>query len=141
MHWVAIHLKRSDRLLQAISYERARQSRQWSAHFSASGSRIAYSYDGIRSRLSSIEDQEIVIADFLSRRGLASSSVTYEALAADPVETLSNTLQGLQLPTGAGPADAGALVRQSDAVSLAWRQRYIEDAMSRFAASRGSRRQ
>lgn len=114
-----IRLRREDRLGQALSWARARQTGRWAAH--RDGRPPVYRRGAIDRALSRIETGEAFWEQRLAGHDVL--ELTYEALTAEPLATVNRVLDWL----GEDPVDAVSLplARQADATSDAWRARYL----------------
>lgn len=82
-----VHLVRNDTIAQAVSFEIARQTGQWSSNFGVHGE-CHYSYDGILQCLENIQRQTSLIQAYLKSRNLDCQTIFYEDLLQYPDETL-----------------------------------------------------
>ena len=124
-----VHISRRDIIAQAVSYEIAHQTGQWSSRF-PSLAKAAYDFEAIRRRLRSIQDQEVMIQSYLLGLGVDCSRFFYEELVSEPRRVL-----GAVLPEGAAPVslqDSG-MNPQSDKQNRDWAKRFAEDYFSRAA--------
>lgn len=115
-----IRLTREDRLGQALSWARARQTGRWAAHDSAYAPPV-YRRAAITRALRRIHDAD---------RGwdaLIGSDpclhLTFEELTGDPLTTVNAVLDWLDEPPVAQVTPP--LIPQADAVTQAWRRRYL----------------
>lgn len=81
-------LQRCDIIAQAVSYEIASQTSQWSAAYTSKVTPV-YSFNGILHRMQSIQSQNEAIDRFLQRHKLNHVNVSYEQLIDTPNETLA----------------------------------------------------
>ena len=128
-----IFLTRRDKLRQAVSWVRARQTRQfWSlADTGSPAPEPVYDYDKIRQSLAQFAYAEQCLERFFAHSGLAPVRVVYEDLAADYFGTLRRVvreLDGHVLPNVPLPR----LRKQSDAASEAWLRRFLEEHRTRL---------
>ena len=149
-----IHLRRNDKIAQAVSFARARQSNIWAVHKrwvrvskpdhlcdtaespatirnEKSGEcAISYNYKLIAECLTDIERQETFWAMFFRDSGIEPLRLVYEELEHDPDTEVLRVLEYLAL---SGTVDAisfkekGKLERQRDDISLEWMQRFRQD--------------
>ncbi|MCB1671788.1 MAG: Stf0 family sulfotransferase [Gammaproteobacteria bacterium] len=121
-----LHIQRRDSISQAVSYEIAAQTGQWSGHFKP-GREPVYSYYRVLHKLYRIGKQTALINAYLHSRNCSCHSVYYEDFVADPQQTLQRlpffTLQDtFQQSTG--------LKRQSGGVNTEWVQRFSRKFLS-----------
>lgn len=117
-----VHLERLDRVTQAVSWEIAAQTAQWSSKFQTR-SQAQFRFFAIRDKLRRIDRQRRAIARFL--RGQEYVHLHYEALAATPARAIAR----LPLPRGTllPPAGSSTLARQSGEMNRLWRDRFISE--------------
>jgi LPS sulfotransferase NodH len=123
-----IHITRTDRLRQAVSWVRAMQTLRWKSS-ERDRREISYDPDDIRAKLRRIEGDESRWQALFERHGIVPYEVVYEQLAARPAETLRQVLDwaGIETPAGAVPAAPG-LRRQADEISDEWVRRFRAEA-------------
>lgn len=126
-----IHLSRSDKLAEAVSYIRAEQTGLW--HGRADGSTLeenpptmAPGYDAavITARMAELSAYDAAWPRWFEAQGIVPLSLTYETLAADPKGELAKVLRHIgQDPALADEAKPG-LRRLADETSADWIRRY-----------------
>ena len=125
-----IHLRRRDRIAQAVSYEIAAQTGKWSSHFQA-GNDATYSFEAIRKRIQIIEEQELKISSYLQSREASCATIYYEELIEDPEAVLgpilTTTLGSLALPKS-------DLSPQASQINLDWAQRFAKQVSKKTSA-------
>jgi LPS sulfotransferase NodH len=122
-----VHISRRDIIAQAVSYEIAHQTGQWSSRF-PSPAKAAYDFEAVRRRLRSIQEQEVKIQSYLLGLGVDCSRFFYEELVSEPRRVL-----GAVLPESAAPVslqDSG-MNPQSGKQNREWAKRFAEDYFSR----------
>ena len=130
-HWGApvtwVRIQRSDRLAQAISFARARQTGQWTAEQSSSA---APSFDRLRidRALEGIANSEAGWDGYFAQIGVTPYEIRYEDLDADYETTIRKLLDHLGCADVAVPGRQ--LRRQADGESEVWRERYLRESMS-----------
>lgn len=126
-----IHLRREDRLAQAISRAKAEQSGLW--HRGADGSereRVkppeAPSYDAaqLAGFIAEAAEYETGWQRWFASEGIAPLELTYEALSADPTAVLATILEALGLDPATAANVAPQTARLADAESAAWAERF-----------------
>lgn len=129
-----VWITRRDKLRQAVSLIKARQSQQWkatAAHPQESGP-IVYSFYLLDEALRRIVDEECAWEEYFTEAGITPVTVVYEDLVRDYESTVRQLLGLLQIDL---PADyvfpAPGVQKQADTVSEDWLQRYRDDARSR----------
>ncbi len=115
-----IRVRREDRLGQAISWARALQTGAWASHQRPLRP-PRYRRTAVLARLDAIDAGE---GHWDRVLGPAAFTVRYEALIEQPAATLSAVLEALDAPGPVAVPDVG-LHRQADAVSDAWRARFL----------------
>ena len=119
-----IRVTRRDRLGQAISWVRARQTGRYAAHQRA-WRPPRYRRDAIDRALHAIEHAEAGWDRFLAQHGdLPVLRVAYEELAADLEGTVHEALAFLGASAEPLPPVSPSLRAQADATSERWRARY-----------------
>jgi LPS sulfotransferase NodH len=123
-----ILIRRDDRVRQAVSWVRARQTGDWSAVWkdpNAAG-RAVFDRDEIEKRLNRLARDERSWEDFFERHAIEPHRLTYEELAGAREQTLRAIFDflGVSLPVGFR-FEQPALEKQTDAVSDEWVARYL----------------
>ncbi len=129
-----IHLMRQDPIAQAVSYELATQTGQWSSHFSQTGN-ACYTFSGIKKRLAMINEQNAIIRTYLKSRKLDHEILYYEDLLENPVAKLKELLPDLPLE---GLNIESALKRQSSAINNEWIERFSSEYYEANAEGRST---
>ncbi len=125
-----VRLTRRDKVAQAISFIRARQTGLW--HVNADGSErertdpdmsAVFDRDEINRTYQKLLFQEEGWTNFFSQHGIKPITVEYERLAADPQAVLADVLEALGCdPTKAAAVGVGT-ARLADEVNAIWMQR------------------
>lgn len=118
-----IRMRREDRLGQALSWVRARQTGAWAAH-RRGWSVPVYRRSAIQRTMDEISRHEAAWDAFLAGREV--HDVTYEALARRFEPTVQGVLEALGVQDARVPA--APLEPQADALTIAWRRRFLEGA-------------
>jgi trehalose 2-sulfotransferase len=121
-----VHLVRQDEISQAISYDIAFRTKQWSSEFE-SHSHVEYSFPRILRKLRAIQNQNAMIRSYLLARGASFKTITYEDLIADTEGTLREF--GCITPDRELVLTP-PLQRQSNDRSTRWKQRFAADILS-----------
>jgi LPS sulfotransferase NodH len=121
-----IQVSRSDKVAQAISFWRAKNTGRWQVYANEAEPEPEYDFLGIRDALHEIELDDRLWDDFFTRAGITPVRVAYEALEADPAGGLAGLLGTLGLPADA-PVLGVPLRRQRDTHSEALRERFLGD--------------
>jgi LPS sulfotransferase NodH len=126
-----IVMQRQDRLGQAISLARAMQTNAWSS-FARPAREPAYDAALISRCLRKIDLQVAGWTSWLSDRGIAPFTVDYDALVAQPNETVAAVRRFLGITDhGAAPAlPMPKVERQANAINDEWRTRYLIEAIT-----------
>ena len=132
---VFVHLSRLDKLAQAISLLRARQSGLW--HLAADGTVIEgverpspVAYDGaqIGALVEELEAHDAAWVRLFADAGIEPLRLTYEVLTADPRSALAAILSALgRDPALAAAAQVGT-ARMADRTSRLWASRFRQEA-------------
>jgi trehalose 2-sulfotransferase len=137
-----IQLTREDKLRQAISKARAMQTDLWVVRGGESAAREpAFDPELIAHCLLSAQRSEEIWAEFFQRNEIEPLAITYEELCADYPATITRVLDFLRIRAGRhlslGPPKT---VRQADAITEEWVQRYTQlqtDKITACEAERG----
>jgi len=121
VQWVRI--RRVDRIRQAVSIEKARQTGQWEAAGVALG---ALTYDGpaIAASLAAITRDEAAWDNYLARLGVEPLTLTYEQLDGDYEDVMAKVLAYLGVTAGVPQRQ---LSRQADAINDDWVARFVAE--------------
>ncbi|MEZ0053371.1 LPS sulfotransferase NodH [Mycobacterium sp. MAA66] len=121
-----VHLVREDQVAQAVSYEMATQSKQWSSQFEKR-SHAQYSFRRILSKLRVIQNQNALIKSYLIACGASSRTISYEDLVGDTEGTLRSfsciapDRELILTPP---------LQRQASDRSTRWKERFAADVLA-----------
>lgn len=128
-----IHLSRSDKLAEAVSYIRAEQTGLW--HQRPDGSALeqleptapsGYDADAITTRMTELARFDTAWDDWFAAEAITPLRITYETLAENPQHVLAEVLSFI----GQDPASASSIVpgvrKLADATNTAWMARYRE---------------
>jgi LPS sulfotransferase NodH len=125
-----ISISRRNKIAQAVSWERARQTDAFSSEAQKEmGNRISpprYDAAGIADRLAEILQGERQWDEIFQRLGCSPYRLVYEDLVADYAGTIRRALQALDLPA---PSDdlRFQIERQADAINEEWIARFCRD--------------
>ncbi|MGC0422499.1 Stf0 family sulfotransferase [Embleya sp. AB8] len=129
-----IHIRRRDRLRQAISYTLAEQTGVWivDGTFLPTGrvrSTPRYSRAEIRRHLCMLDHDEATWAGYFDRHGVTPHVVVYEDLVADYEDGIRDCLGflGVEAP---GRIPAPGIARQADELTEQWVERFRSNANS-----------
>lgn len=121
-----VHLVRRDEIAQAVSFDIAMQTGQWSSEFAARSS-AKYSFPRVLRRLRAIQNQNALIESFLLFRNAPYQRVTYEDFQADKEQGM----RGFPCVPSERPLSlAPTLRRQADDRSAIWKKRFTEDMLA-----------
>src|SRR5579872_380504 len=124
-----IWVTRRDKVRQAISYFRAKQSRQWQMRAGKRGRKrtLQFNFPLIERVMREITQHEAAWAQFFADSRIVPFTVVYEDLVLDYEGTVRRALEYLQIPLPAAFAfPPPRLQKQADAVSEEWVRRYYE---------------
>ena len=126
-----VWITRRDKVRQAVSLVKARQSAQWKA-MSASdrhSGRLDYSFHVVDTALRRIVQEECAWEEFFTQAGVTPITVVYEDLIRNYESTVRRLLDDLEISLPSGYAfPAPRVHKQADAVSEEWVGRYRQDA-------------
>lgn len=121
-----VHLVRQDLVAQAVSYEIATQSKQWSSEFETR-SDADYSFSRILRKLRVIQNQNALIQSYLMACGVQYRTISYEDLVAD----IEGTLRSFQCITPERKLTVTPpLRRQAGDRSARWKERFAADVLA-----------
>ncbi len=122
LRWV--YVRRRDRIRQAVSWLRARQTGAWD-DASPEESEPQYDAEAIAARLALIERQERGWESYFSEGGLAPLRLDYEEIAEDPVAAARTVLRHVGIQGWEGcEIPRPTRQRQSDTLTEAWVERF-----------------
>lgn len=133
-----IHLRRDDKLAQAVSYLKAQQTGLW--HVAVDGSDWertgppqppVYDIDRIRDCMRLFESYDRGWNAWFDAQGIVPLRVTYAELSAAPVATLARVLDALGLDPSAASGIAPEVRRMADATSTDWIARFQAETATR----------
>lgn len=120
-----IQITRRDKLRQAISKARAVQTGLWKVQPGVTGSgQLQFDRELISRCLKEAEDEEEIWSAFFRRAELQPFRVEYEELSQHYEPTIRAVLEFLRIAFPRGKQIHPVTVRQGDAVSEEWEQRY-----------------
>lgn len=128
---LVVHLSRANKLEQAISFLKARQSGLW--HIAPDGREIerlsaprplVYDRAAIATQIAEFERYERDWAAWFAREGIAPFRIGYEALAQNPQVELGKVLTRLGLSHDLASEVVTPVARLSDEINQAWAERY-----------------
>lgn len=122
-----VHLIRKDTIAQAVSFEIARQTGQWSSKFKTHGE-CHYSYDGILQCLENIQRQNLLINAYLKAKNLVCQTIFYEDLLQDPDGVLRRMPC---VPPGHELETQPELARQAGSRNTEWTKLFSEQYLAR----------
>lgn len=121
-----IQITRRAKLRQAISKARAAQSGLWKVQPGRSESgQLQFDRDLITRSLAEAEEEEKIWKEFFRGIGVQPFQVEYEELSRHYEETIRAVLDFLALTWPRGMTIQPVTVRQTDAISAEWEQRYL----------------
>ena len=131
---VWVWLDREDRLGQAISFARAKQSGEWADFGREGGTVPTYDAVAIRSALEAMELGRQGWERYFADEGISPIAVSYEAFVADREAVVRRIIEAVDPGAVLAATDLGrsTLRRQSDGISAEWRVRFeAEEAGNR----------
>ena len=133
-----IHLTRTNKLEQAISFVKATQTGLW--HMAPDGTELerlsapqepVYDADEIANRLVELTSLDKDWEDWFAREEIDPLRVTYDELSADPEKVLARTLDHLGLDREAAKGIRPAVAKLADATSRNWMDRFLADSVEK----------
>ncbi len=133
-HTAFVHLIRQDKVAQAISYVRAKQTGTW--HVAPDGRAVEqkgepapprYDFDRIHAQVQEFERHEAAWASWFSQVGMPLFTVRYSDLAADPNSELRRVLGHLGLLVSAADRAIPDVRKLADGLNEEWAARYRGD--------------
>ncbi len=131
-----IHVRRQDKIAQAVSFWRAKQTGRWHVYADEPEPAPAYDFHAIKACLQEIEMDDRLWDDFFALANIQPVRVTYEDFEADVAADIRRILGDLQRPLPATLETEVSLRRQRDAVSHAYRERFLDDIYGGIAGAR-----
>ncbi|MBV9804316.1 MAG: sulfotransferase [Solirubrobacterales bacterium] len=126
-----IWITRRDKVRQAVSLAKARQSAEWKAMSAAAqrSGRLDYSFHVVDVALRRIVQEECAWEEYFTQAGITPITVVYEDLVRNYESTVRRLLEDLAISLRSDYAfPAPRLHKQADAVSEDWVGRYRRDA-------------
>lgn len=129
-----IHLRRSDKIAQAVSWEMAEQTGLW--HRRADGSELertapprapVYDRKAIARRLDDLTRWDAEWADWFAREGVSPLRLGYDELADAPQRVLARVLDALGLDPAAARHVQPPTARLADQISIEWIERFTSE--------------
>jgi LPS sulfotransferase NodH len=123
-----LFVKRRDKVRQAISFWRARQSGRWHVFDGSEEPRITYDYDEIRECYRELVMQDVLWEDFFAEAVIVPHVIEYEDLNANLAVQLREALRFCDVkPVGRKLATEVRLKQQSDAFTEEIWERFMAD--------------
>ena len=123
-------IRRRDLLGQAISYEIAKQTGQWTANRTQE-KEPKYSQEGIAKKMQSIASQNANWRLFFARNGIEWQEVVYEDMLASPLDTVQRVV-GHLVPemeiTAQAELSSSGLKKQRSGLNAQWKERFIQES-------------
>lgn len=119
-----VHLVRKDILGQAISYEIAEQTDQWTNFFNSTAAPV-YSFSSISAKVKSINDGNFYIKSYIANNKIACLEFSYEDLSNDPVSVLAQLFPDFSVLNKYSPIE-----KQANQINSDWRVRFQADLFS-----------
>ena len=122
-----VFVERSDRLGQAISYEIARQTGQWTSQtrIERAIGDVVYARQRLTSAMDAFADENREFDRFFGHNGIVPAHVVYEHLVADPPATVRMVGEAIGLPGLTLVPSRMSLQRQAGPLNARWRERYL----------------
>jgi LPS sulfotransferase NodH len=123
-------VERIDKLAQAISYDLALQTGQWT-HYMPSRrceGELEYSYARITQHIDSVLDQHRRLYQFFALNGIIPSVVLYERFIQDPAHQIRLLGQYIGLPDLCYVPENVDLRRQTGHINREWREQFVKES-------------
>ncbi|HLJ69544.1 MAG TPA: Stf0 family sulfotransferase [Chloroflexota bacterium] len=122
-----IWITRRDKVRQAVSAFKGKQSRAWTSRAAGAKRPLAFNFPLVEASLRQMVREEAAWAQFFTDSGIVPYTVIYEDLVRDYEATLRGVLDFLDIPLPEGFVfPAPRLRKQADALSEIWVRRYYE---------------
>jgi LPS sulfotransferase NodH len=120
-----VHIRRRDRIAQAVSFARATQTEQWTSAHDVPAAPPRYDDEQIRALLEWIEREEVAWESFIAASEAPVLRLAYEELVEAIEETVLTVMRFLEIELPPGfEVPAPTLARQADALNAEWAARY-----------------
>lgn len=130
-----VYLTRRDKVAQAVSLVKARQTGLWHRHANGSErersgppAEAAYHFPTIEAEVDAFTRADRAWHEWFAREGIEPLRIDYEGLAADPAGTVVRLCAALNIALPDGVAPKPPTAKLADASSLAWAHRYRTEA-------------
>ncbi|MEM9778274.1 MAG: Stf0 family sulfotransferase [Pseudomonadota bacterium] len=129
-----IHLTRTDKVDQAVSYEMAEQTGLW--HRAWDGSELerlappqepVYDADRIRAHVLEMTGFDRAWEAWFKQQSITPMRITYQQLSDDPIRVLRDVLDRLGLDATKAQQASPGVAKLADATSRAWVQRFRDE--------------
>jgi len=121
-------VKRRDKVRQAISFWRARQSGRWHVFDGSEEPRLNYDYDEIRECYREMVTHDVAWEDFFAEAGIVPHVIEYENFSTNLVVQLRKVLRFLDVaPVGRKLSTEVQLKKQRDDFTEEVRERFMAD--------------
>ncbi len=130
-----VHLFRADKLAQAVSLVKAKQTGLW--HVAPDGTEVErlappadpkYDFQQIRSELVRLESHDKCWVKWFEQQGIEALRVEYETLSAEPAATLAGICKALGVAGASCKQVSPGVAKLADDISAEWISRYRKDA-------------
>lgn len=130
-----IHLKRENKLAQAVSMVKAEQSGLW--HVAPDGREIErlappsdpiYDYDRIAKKLAELNAFDAAWADWFTAQEITPLAIGYETLSRNPADSAARICDALGVPAPAPGTLKPGTAKLADAINRDWIDRFRKDA-------------
>lgn len=129
-----IHLRREDKLAQAISLVKAEQTGLW--HVAPDGTEIErlaphrepdYDFERLSRKLAELEGYDAAWNRWFDAEGIEPLRIGYERLSADPAAELARICAALRIAAPPAAEVRPGVAKLADATSAEWMRRYREE--------------
>lgn len=133
---VYIHLRRGDKLAQAVSMVKAEQTGLW--HIAPDGTEVErlappaqaeYDYTRIAAKMAELQAYDTAWTDWFEAEGITPITIGYESLSNDPGSAVNRICAALGVPAPAQGSLRPGVAKLADAVSLDWMRRFREESI------------
>jgi trehalose 2-sulfotransferase len=126
-----VYLSRADKVDQAVSYLKAKQSGLW--HVAHDGSELernaphrdpTYDSEELRACVRMMQGYDSNWNEWFAREGIEPLRISYDSLAASPIETLREVLASLGIDRSAADGVVPGVRKLADSINRAWSTRF-----------------
>jgi LPS sulfotransferase NodH len=120
-----IHVERSDKISQAISFSIAERTNRWASYEEGNGGLAEFDFDEIRDKAFSLIEQDWQFDEFFAGNGIRPLKVIYEQFSVNPLAAVEQISQFIGRPI---PVNLSSVRTEQQATrqNIEWRNLFIE---------------